>query len=56
MLVRLRNSVADTSDKTNHTSVTYVLTGGQQDRTYTSEQAVDAPGGTVDYDAIFQLL
>jgi hypothetical protein len=54
--LRVTSTVADTSDKTNRTSVTYILKGGQQEQTYKSEQDVDAPGGTVDYDAIFRLL
>jgi len=54
--LRVTSTVADTSEATNHTSVTYILKGGQQERTYRSEQDVDAPGDTVDYDAIFRLL
>ena len=54
--LRVTTAVTDTNPATNHTSVTYQLTGGAADRTVTSEYTVSSAGGTVDYDAIFPLL
>ena len=54
--LRVTSTVTDTNDKTNHTSVMYTLKGGRQTQSYDSRYEVEAPGATVDYDAIFRLL
>jgi hypothetical protein len=54
--LRITSTVADTNPDTNHTSITYSLSGGVSDRTFALEHTVDLPGDTVDYDAIFRLL
>jgi hypothetical protein len=54
--LRVTSTVTDTNKDTNNTSVTYTLKGGRQTQSYHSRYEVEAPGGTVDYDAIFLLL
>jgi hypothetical protein len=54
--LRITATVTDTNANTNHTSVTYTLSGGAANQSFQSTHDVDSAGDTVDYDAIFLLL
>lgn len=54
--LRITATVTDTNVDTNHTSVTYTLSGGAATQKFQSTHDVDSAGDTVDYDAIFLLL
>lgn len=54
--VRVSSVVTDTNPSTNHTSVTYTLSGGAAERTYKLEYTVSKPYETVGYYAKFRLL
>ena len=54
--LRITSTVADTNPHTNHTSMTYELSGGIRDSSWVSDHDVATDGDTMDYDAIFNLL
>lgn len=53
--LRIRTIVHDTVAATNRMSVTYKLSGGPQDRTFTSKGEVDHEGGNLVFEAVVAL-
>lgn len=53
--LRIRTIVHDTVAATNRMSVTYILSGGPQDKTFTSKGEVDRDGGNLVFEAAVAL-
>jgi hypothetical protein len=51
----IKSIVSDVNDKTNHTSICYVLKGGKVDKEYDLGGTVDEEGASIIYRAKFQL-
>ena len=51
----IKSVVTDVNDKTNHTSITYVLRGGKEDKEYVLSEDVGKEGGSMIYRATFDL-
>ncbi len=54
--LRVIGTVTVMNANSNHTIVTYTLTGGATDRTFVSSHEAASRGDTVDYDAKFSLI
>jgi hypothetical protein len=52
----VKSVVTDVNDSTNHTSVTYRLTGGRVDQDFLSTATVDENGDSIIYRAKFNLI
>lgn len=53
--IKIKSVVSDVNDMTNQTSITYQLTGGILDQSFTSKSTVEENGDSVIYRAIFSL-
>lgn len=51
----IKSVVTDVNDKTNHTSITYVLRGGKEEKKYELSEDVEEEGGSMVYRAEFDL-
>jgi len=54
-LLFIKSVVSDVNDSTNHTSITYELSGGALDQAFRSASIVDIAGDSVIYRASFNL-
>lgn len=54
--LNVKTIVSDVSDKTNHTSVTYLMSGGLRDTEYKLEATVAVEGDSIVYKAEFNFI
>ena len=52
----IKSVVTDVNDMSNYTSITYMISGGLFDQTFTSKAVVDENGDSVIYRAIFSFI
>jgi hypothetical protein len=50
-ILTIKSIVADVNDRTNHTSITYKLYGGQEDESHTLQETVPNDGDSIVYRA-----